>query len=142
MLYASTSTLQPSAEELRITLEERESRTPQRYLDVSSTLRPNLVRKNIFSREKVDGYIFDGTIRNSASQAYFKDINVKVTFYSKTESRIGSRNYLVYEVISPGFSQSFSYKIEAPPASYAHFSVEVVNAVPVASSYIESRSDH
>ena len=134
--------MQPSDGELRLTLEERERQNPRRYLDVSSSLTPNLVRKNIFSKEKVDGYILKGNIRNSASQAYFKDIGIKITFYSKTESRISSRNYLVYELIPPGFSQSFSYKIDAPPPGYAAFSVDVVDAVPVASSYVDSRSDH
>lgn len=131
-----------STHELKLTLEEREQQNLLGYLDVSATLGPNLVRKNVFSKERVDGYNLRGTIRNTASQAYFKDVSVRIAFYSKTDSRIGFRDYLVYEVVAPGFNQSFTYTIEEPPAGYASFTAEVVGAIPVASSYIDSRSDH
>lgn len=82
---------------------ETEEMYPTRFLDASGTYRENLLG----DRLKVNG-----TIKSSATVARYKDVTVRVTYYSKTKTNLGSEDYTIYEVLNPGRSTPFKLKIK------------------------------
>jgi hypothetical protein len=55
-----------------------------------------------------------GTITNSAIVATVKDVKLRITYFSKTDSEIGGQEITVYEYIKPGQTVSFREKINIP----------------------------
>lgn len=53
-----------------------------------------------------------GTITNTATVASYKDAKVKVTYYTKTKTEIGSNTYTIYETFAPQSTVQFELKIE------------------------------
>jgi hypothetical protein len=58
--------------------------------------------------------VIKGKITNSASVAVFKDVNLKLSFYSKTQALLETDNETVFEVLSPGQTKNFKTKYFAP----------------------------
>jgi hypothetical protein len=108
-----------TAEEIRDDLLKKEQNSPLEYLTIDATLNENKVQTRnptIFRRSKykIDGYILKGTISNIATFAVFKDIGIKVTFISKTGTKIGSEKFIVYDNSSPNNNINFEQKIYLP----------------------------
>jgi hypothetical protein len=86
-----------SPEELRAELEQQEQISPLTYLeDKNTTLQPQekKVRNGGLFRDPEyapDGAIIEGDFINKATLAKFKDIVVKVSFYSKTKTLIDEK---------------------------------------------------
>ena len=53
-----------------------------------------------------------GKIINKASVADYKDVIVRVTYFSKTKSSIGSMDYTIYEVYPPNSTTPFKLDAE------------------------------
>lgn len=85
-------------------LQEKETKNPQNFLTVSGHDRRNLVGQTVVK----------GTLTNKATVASYKDIDVKMDFYSKTGTLLETDKETVYEVIAPGQSKSFKTKYFAP----------------------------
>jgi len=51
-------------------------------------------------------------IKNKALLAAFKDITVRVTFYTKTKTVLGSNDYKVYELVPPSSEKQVELEIE------------------------------
>ncbi len=68
-----------------------------------------------------------GTISSSAASASYKDINLKITFYSKTDTELGSEEYVVYDFVNPGTSIKFEIKLKSPKGTQK-IGVQVVGA--------------
>jgi hypothetical protein len=83
---------------------EQEKKDPVQFLTVSSTDRKNLIGQKVVK----------GTVTNKASVASYKDIIVKVGFYSKTGVLLEEVKETVYEVVAPNHSASFKTKNFAP----------------------------
>ena len=85
-------------------LADKEKKTPQNFLTVSGHDRHNLLGQTVVK----------GTITNKATVASYKDVDVKLDFYSKTGTLLETDKETVYEVIAPGQSKNFKTKYFAP----------------------------
>lgn len=85
-------------------LEAAEKKNPARFISVKGTNKKNLLGQTVVK----------GTLFNKARLAHFKDIEVKLSFYSKTGALLEEDLSTVYESINPGGSVSFKSKYFAP----------------------------
>lgn len=104
-------------EELRIELAEKEKTNPTQYLVPTAKMRENFFGETII----------EGSVMNNASIAVFKDIVLEISYISKTDAVIGTKQFTIYEVAEPGKWASFKFKTHAPSAT-KNFSVQVVTA--------------
>ena len=105
-----------------MTVAEIESSQPTRFLTADGRYRQNLLGTKL--------KVF-GTIRNTATIASFKDAKVKVTYYTKTNTEIGSKTYTIYETFAPQSTVQFELKVE----NYQDVSTinwEVIDAIGIA----------
>ncbi len=93
-----------SYEVVKETLEEKERKNPSRFLVVETK-----DRKNLFGQTVVKG-----TISNSATVAAYKNIALKLSFFSKTGVKLDEVAETIYEKISPGQTIQFKTKYFAP----------------------------
>ncbi len=120
-----------SPEELRRELKIQEQAAPTRYLTISeSTMKQNKIEDaGFFHGAKYDGYLVEGTILNTASIARFKDIFLSIKLFSKTQTVIEEKDYVIYEYYEPRGSKRFSIKVN-PPEATEKFNVSVKSATP------------
>jgi hypothetical protein len=85
-------------------LQDRETKTPAEFLKVLGSNRHNLLGQTVIK----------GTISNKAAVTSFKDVDVKLDFYSKTGSLLETDKETIYEIIAPGQSKNFKTKYFAP----------------------------
>jgi hypothetical protein len=85
-------------------LQDKEVKNPQNFLTVTGNDRHNLVGQTVIK----------GTITNKATVASFKDVDIKLDFYSKTGTLLETDKETVYEIIAPGQSKNFKTKYFAP----------------------------
>lgn len=109
-----------SAAELRAELLAQEQRAPKEYLGVDGTYRRNFISQ----------LVLEGDIVNKASLATYKDPVLSVAWYSKTQTEIGTQQYLVYEVLSPHGSTHFKFKTSAP-GEVASVAMGISSATPI-----------
>lgn len=121
-----------SPEQLRFDLQQLEQLNPLEYLKVNATISPN----NVLTREaglfrdakyEVDGFNMEGTIQNTASLAKFKDVVLRVTFLSKTETILDQSDHVLYEFYEPKSNTPFSLHLY-PPEATSQFNVTVKKA--------------
>lgn len=110
--------------QLRQELLRKERSTPLLYLG----------SKNVRMEEKILSFkrkaTISGTIKNSATLAKFKDVNVRVDFYSKTNSVIESQRFVLYNYFPPQSDVTFSLEVIYPKA-YISFGLVIEGATPV-----------
>lgn len=93
-----------SYEAAKETLQQKELKAPQNFITVSGQNRNNLVGQTVIK----------GTITNKATVATYKDVDVKLDFYSKTGTLLETDKETVFEIIAPGQSKNFKTKYFAP----------------------------
>lgn len=91
-------------EQTKETLEETEKKNPRRFLSVSGHDKKNLWRQTVIK----------GTISNSAKVASYKDVDVELSFYSKTGALLEKDHEVIYETIAPGSKADFKTRYFAP----------------------------
>ncbi len=91
-------------EKAKESLEEKEKKNPEQFLVVSSTDKKNLIGQTVIR----------GTINNRASVCTYKDVQVKIAFFSKTGVLLEENKETVYEVVPPNNSVKFKSKYFAP----------------------------
>lgn len=91
-------------EQTKETLEQTEKKNPKRFLTVQGSDRKNLIGQTVIK----------GTITNKATVASFKDVDVELSFYSKTGALLQRDHEVVYETIAPGNNTGFKTKTRAP----------------------------
>lgn len=134
--FSGTDDTPKSAEELKYELKQVESDSPLSYLDdYQVTLQPQRieVRKAGLFRDaeyRDDGAIIQGLFKSSASVVRFKDIKVKVSYFSQTKTLIDEQIYVIYKYINPNSTIGFSFKVNNLPQAYRSFSFEIIDAVP------------
>ncbi len=89
-------------EEQKMTIEEKENANPKQFLSVEGKY-----NENIWGTK----FKVKGEITNKASKADYKDIIIRIKYYSKTKSLIESKDYTIYEVFPP--NQQKSFKLDA-----------------------------
>ena len=91
-------------EQTKETLEETEKKNPVRFLTVSGHDKRNLLGQTVVK----------GTLINTAKVASYKDVEVKLSFYSKTGSLLEEDAETIFETVAPGKSTGFKTKYFAP----------------------------
>lgn len=116
--------LKSEKESYQLTKEEllkKEQRSPQLFLEVKGRNQKNIIGQTVVK----------GTIHNKASVAVFKDVTIKLSFYSKTQALLETDKETVFETFHPGDSQSFKNKYFAPKGTDS-VALEVLGAKVVA----------
>ena len=93
-----------SYEATKESLHEKEIKTPANFIAVTGHDRHNLLGQTVVK----------GTVLNKATVASYKDVDVKLDFYSKTGTLLETDKETVYEIIAPGQSKNFKTKYFAP----------------------------
>ena len=85
-------------------IEELEKDSPVKFLTVSGNDKRNLLGQTVVK----------GQVHNHAKMVTYKDVDIKLFFYSKTGALLQEDQEMVYENIAPGASVSFKSKYFAP----------------------------
>jgi hypothetical protein len=102
---AKDSLLRKESEgELREQLKAKEEQHPTEFLAGEISFRDNLIGQSVIR----------GHVTNSATAATFKDIELTITYISKTGAPISNEIFIVYEPLPPGQSASFKFKTRSP----------------------------
>lgn len=91
-------------EQVKETLAEKEKNNPARFLTVNSHDRKNIIGQTVVI----------GTITNKATVCWYKDVELRLSFYSKTSVKLDEGLETVYENIGPGQTVKFKTKYFAP----------------------------
>ena len=81
-----------------------EKKNPKGFLTVDGYDRKNILGQRVIK----------GTVSNKATVASFKDVDIELSFYSKTGALLEKDHEVVYETIAPGGSTNFKTKYFAP----------------------------
>lgn len=93
-----------SYEQVKESLAEKEKNNPAKFLAVS-----NRDRKNLIGQTVVIGYL-----TNKATVCWYKDIEVKLSFFSKTGVKLDEGIETIYENIGPGKTEKFKARYFTP----------------------------
>jgi len=104
-------------EKTKLSLEEIEKQTPEKFISVKGTDKKNLIGQTVVK----------GKIQNNAKMATFKDVDIKLFFYSKTGVLLSEDQEMIYETIAPGETKSFKSKYFAPKGTDS-IAMKVVSA--------------
>ena len=91
-------------EVVKETLEEKEKKNPTRFIVVNNRDRKNIIGQTVVIVN----------LTNNATIATYKDIALKLTFFSKTSVKLDEGNETIYETIKPGQDIKFKTKYFAP----------------------------
>jgi hypothetical protein len=104
-------------EENKESLADKEKNNPARFLVVDNKDRGNLIGQTVIV----------GHLTNNATVCTYKDVEVKLTFFSKTGSKLDEAIETVYETIPPGEKVKFKIKYFAAKGT-DNVTVQVVKA--------------
>jgi hypothetical protein len=90
-----------------MTVEEIEKANPSQFLDASGNYRENLFG---------DAMKVNGTIKNNATVANYKDVVVEVIFYSETDTELDRKQYTIFDFVPAHSTVTFKLKIDRPQA--------------------------
>jgi len=88
----------------KASIEDIEKKNPKQFLKVAGNSKQNLLRQTVIK----------GNIYNNAKIVSYKDIEIKIRFFSKTGALLEEDLDTVYESVTPGGSASFKSKYFAP----------------------------
>jgi predicted methyltransferase len=91
-------------EVVKETLEEKEKKNPTRFIAANNRDRKNLIGQTVVIVN----------LTNNATIATYKDIALKLSFFSKTNVKLDEGNETVYETLKPGETIKFKTKYFAP----------------------------
>ena len=83
---------------------EIEQKNPERFLAVSGSNKRNILGQTVIK----------GSLINNAKMVSYKDIDIKLFFYSKTKTLLEEDHEIIYETLAPGAGKSFKTKYFAP----------------------------
>lgn len=84
----------------KMAVEQIEKKNPERFLSVSGYDKRNILGQTVIK----------GSIVNKAKMVSFKDVDIKLSFYSKTGALLEEDHEVIYETVEPGASKSFKTK--------------------------------
>jgi len=103
-----------------MTVEEIEKSAPTQFLSATGNYRENFWG---------DKFKIDCEITNKATVATYKDAVIKITYYSKTKTVLGSSKHIIYESFPPHSTKTVKLKVD----NYSNVSSigwDVIKAVP------------
>lgn len=83
---------------------KKEQKNPQYFLKIKGNNKKNILGQTVVK----------GTVSNNATIAVFEDLDVKLSFYSKTKTLLETDKETIYETLGPGESKDFKTKYFAP----------------------------
>lgn len=89
--------------EKKMTIEQMENSEPLKFLSVDGNYNKSFWGTKI---------IIYGKITNRATMATFKDATVRITYYSKTKTDLGNKDYTIYELFQPNSTKKYKLKID------------------------------
>lgn len=109
VLFVSCSSSEPkfdtqTYEKNKESLEEKEKKHPEQFLVVSSTDRKNIIGQKVIRI----------TVKNTASVCTYKDVKVRIGFYSETGTRLTEEEETIYKSIPANNSINYKTKFFAP----------------------------
>ena len=113
LLFACKSKAKKEADETdkyekaKESLEEKEKKTPTAFLKVSGNDKHNLIGQTVIR----------GVVSNNAKICVYKDVELELSFFSKTGALLLRDHEVIYETIAAGGTQDFKTKIKAPIGS-------------------------
>jgi len=99
--------LQQKKQSYEVTKKEllsKEQKDPTAFVSISGHNKKNIVGQTVVR----------GTLTNKASIAVFKDVDIKLCFYSKTKALLETDKETIFEILEPGESKDFKTKYFAP----------------------------
>jgi hypothetical protein len=118
----NNSIIRKSPEELKRELKTEEHLNYGKYLIVQT----NRADYKFWT----DNYSIKGYINSSASLARFKDIVLKVTFKTETDTELNSIDFTLYKFIEPNSKTDFEIRTKIPSAC-RKYNVQIKTVVPV-----------
>lgn len=106
-----------SYEQARARLEEKERKNPSQFLKVTAKDKRNLIGQTVIR----------GELSNGAKVCIYKDVELELSFFSKTGVLLQKDPETIYEIIAPGKTVSFKTKYFAPKGTDS-VSIRVLNA--------------
>jgi hypothetical protein len=94
-------------EKSKESLEQIEQKNPTKFITIEGNK-----KKNLLGRTVVKGEIF-----NNAKMITYKDVEIKISFYSKTGTLLEEDRETIYDSIVPGGSVNFKSKFYTPKAT-------------------------
>jgi hypothetical protein len=91
-------------EKAKESLEDKEKKNPASFIKVTSKDKHNLIGQTVIK----------GTVNNNAKICVYKDIELELSFFSKTGVLLEKDIEIIYEVVEPGKSADFKTKYFAP----------------------------
>lgn len=88
----------------KISLMKLEEKQPEKFLSVTNSYKKNLLGQSVIK----------GKITNNAKVANYKDIALKLSFYSKTGALLEEDVETIFEQINAGKEQTFKSKYFTP----------------------------
>lgn len=85
-------------------LSDTEKKLPAKFLLVKGNDKKNLLGQTVVK----------GSVTNIATVVAYKDIDLKLSFYSKTGAILEEDHHIVYETIQPGATKNFKTKYFTP----------------------------
>jgi len=83
---------------------KKEQKNPKDFITVTGYNKKNILGQTVVK----------GTLSNKASIAIFKDVDIKLSFYSKTRALLETDNETEYIALGPGESKDFKTKYFTP----------------------------
>lgn len=91
----------------KITISEIESKNPKKFLKIDGREKHNLIGQTVVK----------GKISNTATVVGYKDVTIKISFYSKTGTLLEEDEETIYNEVKPGETLEFKSKFYAPKGS-------------------------
>jgi hypothetical protein len=105
LAYVQSTSRTSTYEDKVMTVEEIERANPRDFLDASGTWNENFWGNKL----KVQG-----TVTSSATVATYKDVVIKVTYYSATRTVLGTQSYVLYKYVPPRSTIKFDWTLDRP----------------------------
>lgn len=102
--YNNNDTTQPETYADRVlTIEEIENNSPTDFLSADGKYRES------FWGTKLK---LDVSVTNQATLADYKDVVIRIRFYSKTNTLIGTEDHTIYEILPPNSVKNFKLEVK------------------------------
>ena len=112
-----TKSEEASYEQTRKILLEKELKNPANFLSVTGQDKKNLLGQTVIK----------GKLSNRATIAVYKDVEVKLSFYSKTRALLETETETIFEQVQPGQTKNFKTKYFAPKGTDS-VAIQILNA--------------
>lgn len=100
----NSETEQKSYQQTKEILLDKEEKNPANFITASSHDKKNLLGQTVIK----------GKVANHATVAVYKDVEIKMFFYSKTRALLDTETETIFEELRPGQTKDFKTKYFAP----------------------------